>query len=176
VVSVSCSRNDNERGCRCVPIPGHLKYFVRTRQLPLMRPDEGGCADLRRSRTAPLKVVRSPAYARPSPTRVHLLRAGVRRAPRDAGGNSPRPGRATAPGSACGTAKTLPAGPRAARTAPPPALGRRAEAAGKGRTGPHSLWTHVGAGGYLAYEYARAARVPRHRGQRQLPADWGAHP
>lgn len=40
-----------------------------------MRPDEGGCADLRRSLTAHTKLVRSPTYA---PARRPRPRAGVR--------------------------------------------------------------------------------------------------
>lgn len=40
-----------------------------------MRPDEGGCADLRRSLTARTKLVRSPTYA---PARSRCPRAGAR--------------------------------------------------------------------------------------------------
>jgi hypothetical protein len=57
-----------------------------------MRPDEGGCADLRRSRTARTKLVRSPTYA---PARSRRPRAGVR----DPRGRKGRFGRCRAGGT-----------------------------------------------------------------------------
>jgi hypothetical protein len=89
-----------------------------------MRPDEGGCADLRRSRTAHTKLVRSPTYA---PARRPRPRAGVRAARACARGVSAAVAAqvhrkavtrsAAPPGASMGA--RLPGVPEACGTAPP---------------------------------------------------------
>ncbi len=89
-----------------------------------MRPDEGGCADLRRSGTAPTKLVRSPTYA---PARRPRPRAGMRGARACARGVSaavaaeePRKAvtrSAASTGASMGA--RLPGAPEACGTAPP---------------------------------------------------------
>lgn len=81
-----------------------------------MRPDEGGCADLRRSLTAHTKLVRSPTYAPARSGRPHSGGVGRSRAQGAFRPPSRRSGgvRADAP-----TGATLPGGPPGCGTAPP---------------------------------------------------------
>ena len=84
-----------------------------------MRPDEGGCADLRRSLTAHTKLVRSPTYA---PARRPRPRAGVRGARGCARGVSvavaPEGRHPIGPSMRSSMGATLPGVPSACGTAP----------------------------------------------------------
>lgn len=90
-----------------------------------MRPDEGGCADLRRSLTARTKLVRSPTYA---PARRARPRAGGVGPPDAQGAFRSLCHRRGATRSGASTDARLPGVPSACGTAPPPAGFRHREA------------------------------------------------
>ncbi len=82
-----------------------------------MRPDEGGCADLRRSLTAHTKLVRSPTYA---PARSGRPRSGGVGRSRAQGAFRPPSRRSGAVRADAPTGATLPGGPPGCGTAPSP--------------------------------------------------------